>query len=375
MTMTNLMMTQVHAFSIVRDHQQQLQQQYHLSFQCLHYDCQSIRQQRGQRRYLATLTDDDMDDQVGVVASWMLKEEEGVLSVLEDDEQQQQEEEDNDLLHHPLLTENGGDAQETMIVSLLPHKPLGCTIEESLADGQYVFLSHVTPGGSADQAGLQVGDVILACTNFFGTSLQSVSTTTTTCSSSTTNNNNMELVLDLIRARPNHEVLELKIARGTFILEQHEQALVELCTNPNGDDGISSSKIEECMLDYLKQAYNDDNNNDDKEESFLSSSSFLEQEDKEQEDKEECIVSDNDDDDNDCILDNVLDLWNQDLDVLDPTNRISKQSTETIMDGMDDNNNKNKKSSSQIKPWSSRSSPSGTFVRDPKTGQMKNVSA
>ena len=156
-------MTQVHAFSIVRDHQQQLQQQYHVSFQCLHYDCQSIRRQRGQRRYLATLTDDDdKDDQVDVVASWMLKEEEGVLSALEDNEQQQEEEEeeDNDLLHHPLLTENGGDAQETMIVSLLPHKPLGCTIEESLADGQYVFLSHVTPGGSADQAGLQVGDVI-----------------------------------------------------------------------------------------------------------------------------------------------------------------------------------------------------------------------
>ena len=26
-------------------------------------------------------------------------------------------------------------------------------------------------------------------------------------------------------------------------------------------------------------------------------------------------------------------------------------------------------------PWSSRSSPSGTFVRDPKTGEMRNIDA
>ena len=32
-------------------------------------------------------------------------------------------------------------------------------------------------------------------------------------------------------------------------------------------------------------------------------------------------------------------------------------------------------SSSKPKPWSSRSSPSGTFVRDPVTGEMRNIDA
>ena len=51
---------------------------------------------------------------------------------------------------------------------LLPHRPLGMRIEESLADSKYVFVSRVEEGGLADQAGIQVGDVLVGVTGLFG---------------------------------------------------------------------------------------------------------------------------------------------------------------------------------------------------------------
>ena len=51
---------------------------------------------------------------------------------------------------------------------LLPHRPLGCTVEESLADSQFVFVSRVSEGGYADQAGLKVGDTLLQVSGIFG---------------------------------------------------------------------------------------------------------------------------------------------------------------------------------------------------------------
>jgi hypothetical protein len=49
------------------------------------------------------------------------------------------------------------------------HRPLGCTVEESLDPlEEYVFVSKVAPGGFADQAGIRVGDVLVAVTGLFG---------------------------------------------------------------------------------------------------------------------------------------------------------------------------------------------------------------
>ena len=39
------------------------------------------------------------------------------------------------------------------------HRPLGCTVEESLAQEDAVFVTSVKAGGFAEAAGLQVGDV------------------------------------------------------------------------------------------------------------------------------------------------------------------------------------------------------------------------
>lgn len=52
--------------------------------------------------------------------------------------------------------------------TMLPHKPMGITIEESLADNNYVFVSKIIANSNADKAGIQVGDVLLAVTGLFG---------------------------------------------------------------------------------------------------------------------------------------------------------------------------------------------------------------
>ena len=54
---------------------------------------------------------------------------------------------------------------------LTQHKPLGCSVEESLAnepDGsKYVFVAEITKGGNAEKAGIRVGDVIVQLSGTF----------------------------------------------------------------------------------------------------------------------------------------------------------------------------------------------------------------
>ena len=44
---------------------------------------------------------------------------------------------------------------------LLPHRPLGMTVEESLADSRLVLVTKVVEGVNANQAGIEVGDVVV----------------------------------------------------------------------------------------------------------------------------------------------------------------------------------------------------------------------
>jgi len=60
---------------------------------------------------------------------------------------------------------------EIIDVEFDSHKPLGCTVEESLVevDGiMHVFVSKVVPGGNAEKAGVMAGDVIAAVSGLFG---------------------------------------------------------------------------------------------------------------------------------------------------------------------------------------------------------------
>jgi hypothetical protein len=51
---------------------------------------------------------------------------------------------------------------------LSPHRPLGCTVEESLADARHIFVTKVTLEGYSGVAGLLPGDVIVGVTDLFG---------------------------------------------------------------------------------------------------------------------------------------------------------------------------------------------------------------
>jgi hypothetical protein len=69
---------------------------------------------------------------------------------------------------------------ETIDVLLKDHKPLGCTIEESLvpspdllrAEYLPIIISKLVSGGNAENAGLQVGDVIVGVSAVFGEGIQ-----------------------------------------------------------------------------------------------------------------------------------------------------------------------------------------------------------
>jgi len=58
------------------------------------------------------------------------------------------------------------------LFTLNEHKPLGCSVEESLAvetdeNAKYVFVSEVKKGGNAAKAGLKEGDVIVQLSGTF----------------------------------------------------------------------------------------------------------------------------------------------------------------------------------------------------------------
>ena len=92
-------------------------------------------------------------------------------------------------LYSSLLAE-GSPTASLLNFTLEQHRPLGCTIEESLARVEttvddldlnqpsrkaqdtrlpYVFVSKVQPKSYAQAAGLQVGDVIVGSSGLFGT--------------------------------------------------------------------------------------------------------------------------------------------------------------------------------------------------------------
>lgn len=133
----------------------------------------------------------------------------------------------------------------------------------------------------------------------------------------------------------NDSVLELRLARGSDVLERHEKSIVDLCQTP----GASDREVDECMASFIAAGYDYEVVADGDE------------------DEVECM----EDDDTECILDNMMNIWAEELPPPPTTSGITDTSGET--------------SATKPKPWSSRSSPSGTFVRDPVTGEMRNIDA
>jgi hypothetical protein len=66
------------------------------------------------------------------------------------------------------------------------------------------------------------------------------------------------------------------------------------------------------------------------------------------------------DDGTECMLDSMWDAWTEGL----PTLAMEEDKNDAVVE---------KDEKKKAAPWSSRSSPSGTYVRDPKTGKLVNI--
>jgi len=212
--------------------------------------------------------------------------------------------------------------EANFVTSILDdHVPLGCTVEESLhEDDDYLFISKVTAESHAERAGLKVGDVIVGVTGLFGEMEVTIDA-------------DVEKIKRLVSAVPEEDPLTILVARGTTVLERHESTIVDLCSLAD----VSDKEVQDCVVDFLAGGY-DGYGNDEKNKG---------------DDKSEC------DEDAECMLDDMMNLWADELQTPQKTG-VTEQTVEK---------------DTKPKPWSSRSSPSGTWVRDPETGKMRNIDA
>ena len=135
----------------------------------------------------------------------------------------------------------------------------------------------------------------------------------------------------MVAGRAEEDVLDFLIARGTAVMARHETALVDLCSSVSEDD----KEIEDCVVNFLSSAYDDDVED----------------------------IAPICEEDEDCLFDNVFEnMWGEELKETTPMPRPEQPLEQ----------DKAPKVTKPL-PWRSRSSPSGTFVRDPKTGKMKNI--
>ncbi len=148
----------------------------------------------------------------------------------------------------------------------------------------------------------------------------------------------------LVSSRPEDEPLWIRVARGTDVMERHEIALVNLCTSPDSNQ----KEMEQCVLDFIASGYSlDDNNiNNDGEidPATLASCS---------------------DTDTECLLDDLWSNWGEDP-LPQPADFAVQEAASAAAAAA---------AKQKPKPWSSRSSPSGTYVRDPRTGKVRNIDA
>jgi len=213
------------------------------------------------------------------------------------------------------------DMDNVLAFNLEKFKPLGCTAEESLfelEDGsKSVFIGKIVKDGNAQKAGLTVGDVIVAVSGNFNEVVDVFGLP-------------LEKIKLLIGGRNENDGLTIKVIRGSDVMAKHESTLVDLCILPEDDKAIDNCIETMYKADYeIKQVSNGGDNG-----------------------IEECT-----DDDVDCMLDAMFGVWGEEIDLGKEKESAEKEVVEK----------------KKPAPWSSRSSPSGTFVRDPKTGKMVNI--
>jgi hypothetical protein len=169
----------------------------------------------------------------------------------------------------------------------------------------------------------------------------------------------------LVTSRHDDEILQFQIVRGTSVIEEHERVLVEMIANPEFD---TDEQTEMGMLEYIKNGYdygtdtkNRSNNNNQRKERVRGSDDA--NDDSNNVDDEEC----NPLDDADCLVENMYSMWAELEDY------SSSSSTTNPSTSGSASTSSQSSSSKTPAPWSSRSSPSGTYVRDPITGLLQNI--
>ena len=133
----------------------------------------------------------------------------------------------------------------------------------------------------------------------------------------------------LVSGRPEESSLVIRVARGSDVIERHELALVELCII--GDDADTAK----CIASI-----------------YSTDDSFFEDSD---------IAVCDEDDGTECMLNSMWSDWTEDMDIPLPALDNKEDVTEEKFE------------KKKVAPWSSRTSPSGTYARDPKTGKMVNI--
>jgi len=200
---------------------------------------------------------------------------------------------------------------------LKDHKPLGCSVEESLAneeDGaKYVFVAEMNNGGNAIKAGLRKGDVIVQISGTFDELVNVAGL-------------GIDKIRSLVGGRSDECPLVIRVARGSDVMERHQLALVELCIT--GDDATTA----EC-IDTIYSADND---------VYLAGD-------------DQMAICD-EDDGTECMLDSMWNDWSFEGEKEEEKIEVVKEEKKKV-----------------AQPWASRSSPSGTWVRDPKTGILANI--
>ena len=133
----------------------------------------------------------------------------------------------------------------------------------------------------------------------------------------------------LVAGRTEKQFLTLVVLRGTDVLEKHEATLVDLCILPEGQG--KDAAVEKCIETLYQATY----------------------------DMGDIEGPDCEDKDTECMIDSMFDMWDNDMvELRDVIKEKEEEAPEEVK---------------KPAPWSSRSSPSGTYVRDPKTGKMMNI--
>lgn len=253
--------------------------------------------------------------------------------------------------------------------TLPEHKPLGCTAEESLDATRHtdllqppVFIVSIKDEGNAQIAGLQVGDVILELSS--GMYCNTCTSKQSTSTDDNDENENANDKIDLPRRQAMEDVhgmglervkalvagtnyddddaLIIKVARGSSIMKRHEEALMKLCEI---DSSAEDKQFEGYISSFLEGGMID---SDEEDGSAVG---------------KECDLEDEE-----CIMNVMCDLWGEECEVLGTKNHIAEKKKEM---------KKKEEAKEEEKPkrsgYFSRSSPSGTYTRDPKTGKLENV--